>query len=96
MAELKDRQQQEMEGKLRFYSHLMLMEHSFTSLEVHNQKIYMWGLAVFACELILSVTKMKSEYPQMHLWNVSTNSTRKRAVRSWEIYCLLVCIHPLS
>ena len=39
---------------------------------------------------------MKSKYPQMHLWNVSTNSMRKRAVRSWETYYLLVCIYLRS
>ena len=41
MVELKDHQQQEMEGKLQFYSHLTLMEHTFASLKVHNVKICM-------------------------------------------------------
>ena len=33
MVELKDRQQQETEGKLRFPSRLTLMAHTFTSLK---------------------------------------------------------------
>ena len=36
MVELKDRQQQEMEGKLRFPSRLTLMAHMFTSLKGHD------------------------------------------------------------
>ena len=40
-VELKDRQQQEMEGKLQFHSHLTLMECMFASLKVHNLKVHM-------------------------------------------------------
>ena len=39
--ELKECQQQEMEGKLQFHSCLMLMEHMFTSLKVCNLKVRM-------------------------------------------------------
>ena len=41
MGELKDLQQQVMEGRLQFHSHLTLMEHTFTSLKVHNLKVHM-------------------------------------------------------
>lgn len=63
----------------------------------------------FACALIfistnlmLNSINLKSEYTQMHVWKVSTNSMRKRAARLSETYCLLVCLipkpclHPLS
>ena len=38
MVELKDRQQQETEGKLQFHSRLTLTEHKFASLKVRNLK----------------------------------------------------------
>jgi len=41
MVELKDCQQQEMEGKLQFHSHLTLLEYTFTSLKVRNLKVCM-------------------------------------------------------
>ena len=43
MVELKDHQQQEMEGKLQFHSRLMLMERMFASLKVLNFKVRVWG-----------------------------------------------------
>ena len=41
MAELKDRQQQETEGKPQFHSHLMLIGCVSASLKVLNLKVYM-------------------------------------------------------
>ena len=41
MAEQKDHQQQEMEGKLQFHSCLMLMERTFASLKINNLKVCM-------------------------------------------------------
>ena len=41
MVELKDHQQQEMEGKLQFHSRLTLIENTFASF--HNLKVCMWG-----------------------------------------------------
>ena len=41
MVELKDRQQQETEGKLQFHSRLKSMERVFESLKVHNLKVRM-------------------------------------------------------
>ena len=41
MVELKNPQQEEMEGKMKFHSRLALTEHTFTSLKVHNLKIHM-------------------------------------------------------
>ena len=43
MVELKDLLQQVMEGGLQFHSHLTLMEHTSTSLKVHNLKVHMQG-----------------------------------------------------
>ena len=43
MVELKDHQQEEMEGKLQFHSGLMLIELMFTSLKVLNVKVRMQG-----------------------------------------------------
>ena len=43
MVELKDRQQQETEGKLQCHSRLTLMECTFISLQVCNWKVHMWG-----------------------------------------------------
>ena len=40
MVELKDRQQQETEGRLQLPSHVMVMECMFTSLKVHNLKVH--------------------------------------------------------
>ena len=40
MVELKGRQQQEMEGKLQFHSHLTLIECVFASFKVHNLKVH--------------------------------------------------------
>ena len=40
MVELKDRQQQEAEGRLQLPSHVMVMECMFTSLKVHNLKVH--------------------------------------------------------
>ena len=40
-VELKDHQQQEMEGKMQFHSCLMLVECMFTCLKVLNLKIPM-------------------------------------------------------
>ena len=39
MVELKDQQQQVMEGKLHFHSHLTLTERPFTPLKVHDLKV---------------------------------------------------------
>ena len=41
MLELKDKHQQEIEGKLPLCSCLMLMERTFTSLKVHNLQVHM-------------------------------------------------------
>ena len=41
MVELKDCQQQEMEGKLQFHLRLTLMERKFASLKVCNLKVRM-------------------------------------------------------
>ena len=43
MAELKDCQHWEMESKLQFHSCLMLMEHMFAYLKIHNLKVSMQG-----------------------------------------------------
>ena len=43
MAELKDHQQQETEGRLQVHSGLMLLAHAFEPLKVHNLKAPMWG-----------------------------------------------------
>ena len=40
MVELKDGQQQEMEGKLPVHSLLTLMERTFASLKVYNLKVH--------------------------------------------------------
>ena len=40
MVELKDHQQRETEGKLRFHSHLMSMEHIFASLNLQLEVLY--------------------------------------------------------
>ena len=47
MVELKGHQQQEMEGKLQFHVCLMLMEHTFASLKVHNLKFVYRGVTIF-------------------------------------------------
>ena len=39
MVELKDRQQEETEDKLQHWPHLILMEHTFASLKIHNLKV---------------------------------------------------------
>ena len=39
MVELKDRQQEETEDKLQRWPRLILMEHTFASLKVHNLKV---------------------------------------------------------
>ena len=41
MVELKDRQQEEAEGKPQFHARLTLMECTFASLKVHNLKVRM-------------------------------------------------------
>ena len=43
VIELKDRQQQEIKGKLQFHSHLTLIECTFPSLKVRNLKVAMYG-----------------------------------------------------
>lgn len=40
MVELKDRQQQETEGRLQLPSRVMVMEGMFTSLKVHTLKVH--------------------------------------------------------
>ena len=45
MVELKDHQQQEMEGKLQFHSCLTLTENTFTSFEISQlEGLYVGGL----------------------------------------------------
>ena len=39
MAELKDHQQEETEGKIQHQSRLILMEHTFASFKFHNLKV---------------------------------------------------------
>ena len=55
MAELKDRQQQEMEGELQFHEHLMLMECMSMSESVQLKGSYV-GELLYYCQVMDSYT----------------------------------------
>lgn len=45
-VELKGHQQWEMQGQLQRHSRLTLMDRTSAPLEVHNLKVWVWGLTV--------------------------------------------------
>ena len=81
MVELKDCQQYENEGRLQLHSSLTLMEHTFTSLKVHNQKICMQRTyCIFICLFNL---------PPHSNWNrasheLSTNTLMQECKNGWD------------
>ena len=61
-VELKDRQQQETEGKLQFHSHPTLMGRTSASLKVCNLKVRIRGLTMFASASETSSTSESLHY----------------------------------